>query len=325
MKSYFLPETFVEKRMRVRVASGKIHYAEGYGRMGHPMLQKVWYVPGFTCNLFSDAIAMNDGYSCRRIGRTLEYISNDEVVLEGTFDKSKWILQFHLSNTHQASPLGSSFTSGEGHDLSAGSIPHEGITEGQAMGTGMGLLPIPTQTVLMHRRSNHVSAEILYLALHKELTSGLCASPSSATLTQLSAIDCIACTMAKSRYANHLSRNAELRKRGVERQRVPGHINPRGVHSGLAPYEVLAIDLKTHLPPTRFGHTICMMIVCLYSMKRHCVSLGAKSQEFEAFKQFQSTIVEAQGFKTRRLQRWCRNPGSLPPIARTSEPCPPSF
>ena len=79
------------------------------------------------------------------------------------------------------------------------------------------------------------------------MASGLCgASPSSASLTQLSAIDCIACTMAKSRYANHLSRNAELRKRGIERQRVPGHINPRGVHSGLAPYELLAIDLKTN-------------------------------------------------------------------------------
>ena len=64
IKSYFLPNTFVSKRMRVRVASGKIHYAEGYGRMGHPMLGKVWYVPGFTCNLFSDTIAMSEGYSC---------------------------------------------------------------------------------------------------------------------------------------------------------------------------------------------------------------------------------------------------------------------
>jgi len=145
IKSYFSPDTFVSKRMKVRVASGKIHYAEGYGRMGHPMLGKVWYVPGFTCNLFSDAIAMSDGYSCRRIGRTLEYLCNDEVILEGNFDKSKWILQFHLSNTHQSRPLGSSFTSGEGQDLSAGSSPHEGITGAQAMGTGMGLLPIATQ------------------------------------------------------------------------------------------------------------------------------------------------------------------------------------
>lgn len=29
-KSCYLPDTFVSKRMRVRVASGKIHYAEGY-------------------------------------------------------------------------------------------------------------------------------------------------------------------------------------------------------------------------------------------------------------------------------------------------------
>ena len=45
-----------------------------------------------------------------------------------------------------------------------------------------------------------------------------------------------------------------------------------------------------------------MLIVCLYSMKRHSVSLAKKSHEFEAFKIFQSTIVEAQGFKTRRLR-----------------------
>ena len=68
------------------------------------------------------------------------------------------------------------------------------------MGTGMGILPIAAQTVLMHRRCNHVTAEVLYLAIHKELTSGLCASPSSATLTHLNAIDCVACSMAKSRY-----------------------------------------------------------------------------------------------------------------------------
>lgn len=72
IKSYFLPKTFVSKRMIVRVASGKIHYAEGYGRIAHPMLEKVWYVPGFTCNLLSDTISMGDGYSCRRMGRTLE-------------------------------------------------------------------------------------------------------------------------------------------------------------------------------------------------------------------------------------------------------------
>ena len=108
--------------------------------------------------------------------------------------------------------------------------------------------------------------------------------------------------MAKSRYANHLKRNEELLKRGVERRRVPDRITPRGIHAGLAPYELVAIDLKTNLPPTRLGHTICMLIVCLYSMKRHSVSLAKKSQEFEAFKDFQITIVEAQGFKTRRLR-----------------------
>jgi len=72
IKSYFLPNTFVSKRMIVRVASGKIHYAERYGWMAHSMLEKVWYVPGFTCNLLSDTIAMGDGYSSRRMGRTLE-------------------------------------------------------------------------------------------------------------------------------------------------------------------------------------------------------------------------------------------------------------
>jgi len=41
IKSHFLPDTFVSKRMKVRVASEKIHYAEGYGQMGHPMLGKV--------------------------------------------------------------------------------------------------------------------------------------------------------------------------------------------------------------------------------------------------------------------------------------------
>ena len=192
IKSYYLPDTFVSKRMRVRVASGKIHYAEGYGRMAHPMLQKVWYVPGFTCNLFSDAIAMGDGYSCRRMGRTLEYLLNDEVILEGVVDKSKWILQFNLSPTtadNQNLPSYSSFTSGEGQELSAGSIPNGGDSEGQAMGTGMGLLPVAAQTVLMHRRCNHVTAEVLYLAIHKELTTCLCASPSTASLTHLNATD----------------------------------------------------------------------------------------------------------------------------------------
>ena len=202
-----------------------------------------------------------------------------------------------MENQNPASTL--SLTSDEGQ-LSEGSIPHESDTDGQAMGTGMGILPVAAQTVLMHRSCNHVSAEVLYLAIQKELTSGLCANTSSAKLTHLNAIDCVACTMAKSRYANHMKQNAELLKKGIERQRVPEHITPRGVHAGLAPYELIAIDLKTNSPPTRLEHTICMLIVCLYSMKRYSVSLAKKSHEFEAFRTFQSTIAE--GFRTRRLR-----------------------
>lgn len=124
-------------------------------------------------------------------------------------------------------------------DSSEGSVPHE--SNGQARGTGMGILPVAAQTILMHRRCNHVSAEVLYLAIQKELTSDLFACKSSGMLAQLNAIDCVACAMAKSRYSNNQKMNAELLHKGVERQRVPGHVVPRGIHAGLALYE--SIDM----------------------------------------------------------------------------------
>ena len=155
----------------------------------------------------------------------------------------------------------------------------------------------------MHRRTNHHGPTFLHAAVSRELTTGLCASPSAATLAQLSTIDCLACTLGKSKYADHVSVNPVLRQQGIERQRIPGHITTRGHHGGLAPYELLAIDLKTDLPKTRQGCTICMIVVCLFSMRRHTVALKKKHEEYDAFRNFISQVVEGQGFKTRRLRK----------------------
>ena len=124
----------------------------------------------------------------------------------------------------------------------------------------------------------------------------------SSKVVQCYSIDCLACTLGKSKYADHVSVNPILREQGIECQRIPGHVTTRGHHSDLAPYELLAIDLKTDLPKTRQGCTICMIVVCLFSMKRHTIALKKKHEEYEAFKNFISQIVEGQGFKTRRLR-----------------------
>ena len=111
----------------------------------------------------------------------------------------------------------------------------------------MGLLPVSAQVILMHRRCNHVSPSLLYLAINKKLTSGLCAKKPSASICSLSVIDCLACTLAKSKVAENCTRSRELLSVGRERQRVPGHITPRGMHCGIVPYDFLALDLKTRL------------------------------------------------------------------------------
>jgi hypothetical protein len=167
---------------------------------------------------------MKDGYSCRRVGNKLEYFRGDTIVLTGRFESNRWLLHFDLSTPYS---------------------PNTPITVGHSNGTGMGILPVPTQVVLMHRRCNHVSASLLYHAIDKRLTSGLCAKKPSASVCNFSVIDCLACTLAKSKVAAHRTRNKELLSGGKERQRVPGHITPRGLHSGVAPYEFLALDLKT--------------------------------------------------------------------------------
>ena len=40
-KASYLPNTFASKRMRVKVAKGKVHYTEGYGKIDNPMLVNV--------------------------------------------------------------------------------------------------------------------------------------------------------------------------------------------------------------------------------------------------------------------------------------------
>ena len=72
----------------------------------------------------------------------------------------------------------------------------------------------------------------------------------------------------------------ELLRQGIERQRVPGHLVPRGVHGGVSAYEFLAVDIKTHLPKTRHNCTFCLIIVCLYSMRRHTLPLLSKAKEY---------------------------------------------
>ena len=83
---------------------------------------------------------------------------------------------------------------------------------------------------------------------------------------------------------------------------MPGHLTPRGVHGGISPYEFLALDLKTDLPKTRNGSTICMIIVCLYTMRRHSVALLRKAYEYEDLVNLITQIVEGQGFRTRRIR-----------------------
>ena len=151
---------------------------------------------------------------------------------------------------------------------------------------------------LLRSYCNHANASLLYFAIDKRLTSGLCAKKPSASLCNFSVIDCLACTLAKSKVAAHSTRARELLSVGKERQRVPGHITPRGAHGGIAPYEFLALDLKTDLPKTRYGCSICMIIVCLFSMRRHTVALVHKSDELEAFQHFIAKVVDGQGFRT---------------------------
>lgn len=235
--------------MKVQVASGEIHYATGFGRFNHLMLQVVWYIPNFGSTLFSDTVAMRDGYSCARMGQSLIYSIDGEAVLEGTFVKTRWILTFESSGAPSKT------------------------RQARACGTGMGLMPVSAQTVLMHRRCNHAEATTLYMAQRRNLTSGLCAGSHAASLTNLCAIDCIACSLAKSRYAAHRKQHLQLALEDRDRQRVPGHLTPWGIHGGLAPYELVALDLMTDLPPTHHRCTICMIVVCLYSMKRHSIAL----------------------------------------------------
>ena len=98
--THYIPDTFVQKRMRVYVADGKGCWAEGYGSFPHPMLQKVWYVPQFKGrpNLFSDIVAMGEGYNCERINQSLQYFRGDDPVLTGVFRHTRWILSFKLSH-----------------------------------------------------------------------------------------------------------------------------------------------------------------------------------------------------------------------------------
>jgi len=150
---------------------------------------------------------MADGYSCQRIGKTLEYLENGVVIKTGQLKSNRWILEFDLTNDDQSI---------------------DSVTPGHANGTGMGILPVPVQTILMHRRCNHVGPYILYLAVSKGLTSGMCAGKSAASLANLNALDCPACSLSKSHYAGHVRRHPELLRQGIERQRVPGLLTPRG-------------------------------------------------------------------------------------------------
>jgi hypothetical protein len=243
---HYIVDSFVQKRMRVYVADGKGCWAEGYGSFPHPMLQKVWYVPQFKGrpNLFSDIVAMGEGYNCERINQSLQYFQGDDPVLTGVFRRNRWILSFKLSNTD-----GVTYTPPTTNDDTTQRVSAEadtvfvgtslnGIHEtAHAHGTGMGLLPIPVQTILMHRRCNHVGPAVLHTAVSKNLTSGLCAAKGSASLALLNALECLACTLAKSHYASHVRRHPEFLRLGIERQRVPGHLVPRGVHGGISPYD----------------------------------------------------------------------------------------
>jgi len=197
----------VQRKMTVTVANGEKFHTVGYGSLNNAMLSKVWYIEAFQSNLFSDIQAMKDGFSCRRMGQSLEYLKDDTVIMSGVLDKSRWILNFDLSGQLSQSTA---------------------LVYGHAKGTGMGLLPVSAQVILMHHRFNHVSSSLLHLAIDKKLTSGLCAKKPSASICSFSV--CLACTLAKSKVAEHRTRS-------------------------------LALDLKTDLPKTRHGCTICMIIV----------------------------------------------------------------
>ena len=112
---------------------------------------------------------------------------------------NRWILEFELTNVDQ---------------------PFESTVLGHANRTGMGILPVPVQqTILMHRRCNHAGPYILFLAVSKGLTSGMCAGKSAASLANLNALDCPACSLSKSRYAGHsdtLSCSVKASSRGNE-------------------------------------------------------------------------------------------------------------
>ena len=216
---HYIPDTFVQKLMRVYVADGKGCWAEGYGSFPHPMLQKVWYVPRFKGrpNLFSDIVAMGEGYNCERINHSLQYFRGDDHVLTGVFRHNRWILSFKLSDTDGGyytppppPPINDDSSQSESADSVFVSTSINGTlteTTAHAHGTGMGLLPVPVQTILMHRRCNHVGPAVLHTAVSKNLTSGLCAGKGSASLALLNALECVACTLAKSHYANHVRRH----------------------------------------------------------------------------------------------------------------------
>jgi hypothetical protein len=188
---HYIPDTFVQKRMWVYVADGKSCWAEGYGSFPHPMLKKVWYVPQFKGrpNLFSDVVAMGEGYNCERIGRSLKYLQGDDHVLTGLFKRNRWILSFKLSptdggnHTPPPSPIKDDSSQSEAADSVFVGTSINGIddTTAHAHGTGMGLLPVPVQTILMHRRCNHVGPAVLHTAVSKNLTTGLCAGKGSAS------------------------------------------------------------------------------------------------------------------------------------------------
>ena len=220
---FILSGSFVKRRMIVQVADGQKCFTLSYGSLNHAMLHRVWYIESFQSYLFSDVQAMKEGFFCQCIGQKLEYFRGDKLVLTFQFEESRWYLTFELTESHTQ------------------------CSNNHAHRTSMRLLPVSVQALLVHRRCNHVSPSLLYLAVYKNLTTSMCAEKFSSSLKNLSVIDCLACSLAKSKYADHKSRSAVLPQQGRERQNVPGHITPRGLHGGIATYELLALDLKTEL------------------------------------------------------------------------------
>ena len=205
--------TFTPRRMSVEVADGKFVQATGYGSMAHPLLTKVWYVPEFEGRpmLFSENQAMLDNHSSQR-KKTVIFRDEDtdEQVFSGKLENKRFVLKFDFREVE----VSSSATKSKLHEESTA----------HAFGTGMSLLPTPVHSVLMHRRTNHHGPTSLHAAVSRDVTTGLCASLSTATLAQLSTIDCLACTLGKSKYADHVSVNPVLREQGIERQGIPGHV-----------------------------------------------------------------------------------------------------